>query len=222
MADIKHIIPFTYKWEGGLTDNPKDNASSDPAPWPYTITRKGKPYTSGKWHTNKGITHTTFKSNAKDLGYEYTAKNFFEMPESIWLSIAKKKYWDSIKLDTYTSQAIANLMFSWRWGSGYAWRARMQRYLLTKGISWNINDFTALATALNSLAKKNEQQTFEELVKQKELFLRSLSDFDEFGDGWLNRLKSLKDMSMSFITAHAGASVAGAFFFGSHLISLFQ
>ncbi len=211
MADIQKIIPFTYKWEGGLTDNPKDSASKTPAPWPYTNPANKR--TSSKWHTNKGITYATFSTNAKTLGYQNTAANFFTMPADIWLKIAKNKYWDILKLDTVTSQAVANIMFSWIWGSGYAWRPRMQRYLLTKGISWNINDFTALAASLNILIKKDEKKTFEELLDQKKQYLESLADFKVFGPGWINRLNDLRTQSVSYIKAVATSSVGLTLFF---------
>ena len=60
MANYKKIMPFVRKWEGGLSNNKSDNASKNPSPCEYNG-KKG-------WHTNKGVTWTTFKGSA-NLGY---------------------------------------------------------------------------------------------------------------------------------------------------------
>jgi len=128
MADIKYIIPFTYKWEGGLSNAKTDSASANPSPYIY----KGV----GGWHTNKGVTYPVFKAGASKYGYADTSDNFLTMPEDIWLKIAKGGFWDKLNLDTLKSQAVANVLFSWQWGSGYGWITRVSDYLKSKGINW--------------------------------------------------------------------------------------
>lgn len=190
MADIKHIVPFTYKWEGGLSRDPNDNAASNPSPYKYNNVYG--------WHTNKGITYSTFKENT-NLGYVNNADNFLKMPENIWMLIAKKSFWDKLKLDNMESQAIANLMFSWIWGSGLAWRNRIVRYFKTKNIVWDKSNYDALVKNFNSLVKKEtEQKIFDELVEQYREFYKSL-DQPRFEKGWLNRLDDLKTYSYNFI-----------------------
>jgi hypothetical protein len=191
MADIQAIIPFTYKWEGGLSRATTDKASANPSPYVHQGV-KG-------WHTNKGITYPVFKEGSKTLGYQDTAQNFLTMPEEIWLKIAKVKFWDTLKLDNVKSQAIANLMFSWIWGSGYAWRNRMVDYFKTKGIVWNKNDFNALANNLNILTEKEgEKKIFDELVEQKRQYLVSLNQPANI-NGWLRRLNDLQTYSYSLL-----------------------
>lgn len=133
-ASFTEIDDFTEGWEGGLTDDIDDNASKYPVPGTYTKIKKGKPHTSSRWHTNKGVTWATFKSNAVKLGYSATPELFFLMPKEIWLKIAKSRYWDILYLDQYQSQAIANILFSWQWMSGYKWRDTVQRYLKSRNI----------------------------------------------------------------------------------------
>src|SRR5690606_1286436 len=87
---LSKLVPFIQEKEGGLSRDPGDNASAYPAPWTYDG--------HDDWHTNKGITYQTFKSNAKRLGYEPSAKNFFEMPDSIWLNILKNVYMSAYPL----------------------------------------------------------------------------------------------------------------------------
>lgn len=202
MAQIKYIIPFTYKWEGGLSRATTDTASKNPSPYTY----KGQ---TG-WHTNKGVTYSSFKSLSPKLGYKDTADNFLNMPEDIWLKIAKNGYWDKLNLDAVKSQAVANLLFSWQWGSGYAWIPRVSRYLKTKGIEWvggsYVNkvlklapDFNQIADKLNLLIdKQGEKKTFDELVEQKKQFLLSLGQ-PANEKGWLNRLEDLRKYSYGLI-----------------------
>jgi hypothetical protein len=191
MADIKYITDFTKKWEGGLSRATTDKASKNPSPYVY----KGQ---TG-WHTNKGVTYTSFKSLAPKLGYKDTAENFLTMPEDIWLKIAKVGYWDVINLDNLKSQAIANLMFSWQWGSGYGWRNRVQNYLKSKGIDWSIKDLNGLSNKLNELSdKQGEKQTFDDLIEQKKQFLLSLNQ-PANEKGWLRRLDDLKNSGYSFL-----------------------
>jgi hypothetical protein len=202
MAQIREIIPFTYKWEGGLSRATTDKASRNPSPYVYNG-QKG-------WHTNKGVTYSTFKSLAPKLGYSDTSNNFLTMPEDIWLKIAKNGYWDIINLDAVKSQAIANIMFSWMWGSGYAWRNRIQKYLQSKGISWNISDLKGLPNKLNDLTdKQGEKQTFDELIEQKKQFLLSLGQ-PANEKGWMNRLNDLKNYSYTLFgkTVQATKNVA--------------
>jgi hypothetical protein len=191
MADIKYITGFTEKWEGGLSRATTDTASKNPSPYTY----KGQ---TG-WHTNKGITYGSFKSLSAKLNYKDTADNFLNMPEDIWLKIAKNGYWDIINLDAVKSQAIANLMFSWQWGSGYSWRNRVQKYLVSKGINWSISDLKGLPNKLNELSdKQGEKQTFDELLEQKKEFLLSLGQ-PANEKGWLRRLEDLKNYSYTLL-----------------------
>lgn len=222
MAEIKYIIGFTKGWEGGLTNNPDDSASKNPSPYEYKG-QKG-------WHTNKGVTYAVFKANATKLGYQDTAQNFLTMPDDIWLKIAKMKYWDILGLDTVKSQSVANVMFSWQWGSGYAWVPRVSKYFAANGITWIggnwvgktfklAPDFGQISQKLNELIDKvGEQKAFEDLIEQKREFLMSLKGTKSnpvtaakpdgvFTKGWMNRLNDLKTYSGSLLGKAAQATV---------------
>lgn len=191
MATINNIVDFTLKWEGGLSRNTNDTASSYPSPYVY----KGQ---TG-WHTNKGITYATFEAASKKLGFENNADNFLTMPQNIWLKIAKSLYWDTLHLDDVKSQAIANLLFSWTWASGYGWRNRVKNYFSSKDIDWSISDYSALPDNINSLTKKyGEKKISDELFEQYKEFYISLNQPANIG-GWLNRLGELQDFSNSLM-----------------------
>ena len=86
MADIQKIIPFTYKWEGGLANAKTDSASAYPSPWAWT---DPKTQITAPAHTNKGVTYRAFEGAAKKYGYQNSKDNFFTMPHDVWLKIAK-------------------------------------------------------------------------------------------------------------------------------------
>ena len=159
MADYKHIIPFVREMEGGLSKALTDNAHKHPVP-------DGSGY-----HTNKGITWETFEDLAYRLGYEATPKNFYAMPDDLWVKIWKGGFWDSIYGDLINSQGIADYLADYCWASGPAYPGKSMRLALaelqhpgalpnlrpiTKSLVTNINMVSAvpLLTALNKYRKE--------------------------------------------------------------------
>lgn len=179
MANYKVPIPFHQAWEGGLSRDKNDTASRNPAPWFY------KNYND--WHTNKGITFTTFISNASKIGYEPSAENFFTMPNEIWGRIFKLIYWDGLKLDDVKSDAIASALSNWSWGSGVGGAmALLKKYLSLKG--YTVTNASQAAQALNELSfKEGEEKIFRELIATREAFFKGLNQPANL-KGWLNRL----------------------------------
>lgn len=209
MAKIDLIIPHTLKWEGGLSRATTDSASKNPSPYIYKNVYG--------WHTNRGITYQTFSEGSKLLGYENNLNNFIFMPDYVWLKIAKKMFWDPLKLDDLQSQALANLFFSWSWAGGSGYKHRTNVYLRSKGIAWNYKDPSTLAEALNTLIKKvGEKRAFNDLLNQYKEFYLGMPESSNpkteahpegvYTKGWLNRLDDLKNFSSTFI----GKTVLGA------------
>lgn len=190
MASVSNIRPFIQKWEGGLSRQQADNASAHPAPWPYNGLTG--------WHTNKGVTYSTFSSLAPKLGYQATAENFFSMPGRIWDSIFKNGYWDPWYLDKMRSQAIADFVANAAWGSGINGSFQtIRKYLESKKMP--VNSRLEAVQALNKLSLINEKETFEELIDWRNNYFRSLSDFSVYGKGWLNRSAALKEFGLQTI-----------------------
>lgn len=191
MANVKYIIPITKKYEGGLSNSKTDKASSYPSPYFYNGVND--------WHTNKGVTYKTFEYLSGKLGYENNSENFINMPDSIWLRIVKESFWDKLNLDKVKSQAVANLMFSWIWGSGYAWRNKFKDYLRKYKVEWSIDNFNDIPVVLNRLTDKyGEKKIFDELVQQKKEYLESLNQPSNI-NGWLKRLNELQNYSYTLI-----------------------
>lgn len=191
MAEAKQIIPFILQWEGGLSRDKNDSASKNPAPCTY----KG---ISG-YHTNKGVTYTTFTTLAKPLGYEPSCENFFLMPNEIFLKIFKTGYWNGFKLDEYKSQKIANLIVSWAWASGnYGAYKQIKKYLLKNyniTLTGTYNEkINQIRDYFNSKKGADEKDHYDKLIEAYRNFYISLNQ-PTFIKGWINRLNSLVDFS---------------------------
>lgn len=160
---IQKLVPFIKKWEGGLSRDPNDTAGSNPAPWPY----------NGKtgWHTNKGITYSTFVGNAKKLGYEASKENFFNMPDELWLKILKGAYVNAFPVDKIAHlPRIQAVIITWAWGSG---QSGAERYLANfqreeMGIqSNNITPDEIVKNFKRKINPVNEAIWFEKLCKRR-------------------------------------------------------
>lgn len=189
MANVSNIRPLIVKWEGGLSRHKSDTASALPAPWTYNG--------YNDWHTNKGVTYATFLGLAPKIGYSITPDNFFTMPDTIWDAIFKVGYWNPWNLDELKSQAIADIIVCFAWGSGVTGSFNsIKKYLATKGI--NVSNTSQAVDALNKISFLNEKKIFEELISWREQFFKSLNQ-PIFLRGWLNRLNDIKQFGLNTI-----------------------
>lgn len=193
MADYRRQIGFIKKWEGGMSNDPNDLAAANPMPCYYA----GE---SG-WHTNKGVTWQTFSSYAASLNYVASCANFIQMPDSIWLKIFKKKFWDSFYLDSYNSQSVADIVVSWAWGSGMGGAYRQLAKFLNANYATTLpdekNDYSQATAAkvrdvFNALTRRGSRERLvqEELIQHYRNFYISLNR-PYYLNGWLNRLNEL-------------------------------
>jgi lysozyme family protein len=180
MADHRQIVPFFIKWEGGLSNDKSDSASSNPCP----LTIDG----IGGYHTNKGVTYSAwvgvFGKNQNE--------RFVEMNEHDWGLIFKSKYWDAVKGDDIESQAIANVLVSWAWGSGAKTAVRQIQRVV--GVT---RDGIIGKNTLKAINERNELELFDECIKQRESFFRYICERTprnkRFLKGWLNRLEDFNN-----------------------------
>lgn len=203
MSDFRLYLDFTKQAEGGLSRAKTDTASKDPVP-------DGSGY-----HTNKGITWTTFKRYAPILGYTATPELFYKMPEWIFLGIFEG-YWKSAGSHLIKSQAMATIVFQSLWGGGHASLIKdIQAFLVKKGYSKVIVDSELgpnTAQAINNycLSKSKEKQLYDYTFNERLKYLRSLSTYKDNGQGWENRMQLLYDYSLKLLNSKAAI---GAGFF---------
>lgn len=180
MANYKLIIPFIKRVEGGLSKAKTDTASKNPVP-------DGSGY-----HTNKGITWSSFTGLAKSLGYSATPELFYKMPDDVWSKIFKRGYWDAIRGDEITSQGMADTLVDWAWASGPGTAINKLRefYGMPKGF-----------TMTNDLLKRVNKTTSSELKafsEYKKKWYLSLPGQTANYKGWANRLDELYKIVSSY------------------------
>jgi lysozyme family protein len=175
MANHKQIVPFFYKWEGGLSNDPNDSASSYPCPIRY----KGQ---SG-WHTNKGV---TYKAWVGVFGTN-NETGFLAMSNDDWGLIFKSKYWDAVKGDKIALQSIANVLVSWAWGSGSKTAIKQMQRVLGVTVDGIIGNQT-----ISAINESNEVELFEKCIIARKQFFEFITKRNpknlKFLKGWLNRL----------------------------------
>jgi lysozyme family protein len=184
MATINNsLIAYLQKSEGGLSRATTDTASKSPSPYIYNG-QKG-------WHTNKGITWDTFRTNASIGGYEVNQDNFIKMPNDIWGKILKIGYWNPMNCSNYTSQAIADVVVDFAWASGVGGAKKaLIKYLGNKGIK--VDGSVSISNAFNELVKKDgETKTFNDLIEERKRYFKSLNQ-PANERGWLNRMEVLR------------------------------
>lgn len=177
MADYKNIISFIKEKEGGLSHNQNDSAKADPVPDGTGV------------HTNKGVTWSTFKAMAFTLQYEPTIDLFYQMPDAIWGKIFKSGYWDKIWGDEIESQAIANTLVDWAWGSGPRTATRKMQQFLGIPADYKMGPITMQAINLRS---QQDDRTFnKDFSIYKLKWYLSLPNQEANYAGWQSRLGDL-------------------------------
>lgn len=189
MANLQKAIPYIRKAEGGLSRATTDTASKNPAPFPY----QGK---TG-WHTNKGITWTTFSSLAPKLGYQATADNFFVMPDPIWEKIYRHGYWNPMNADKINSEAIAVAIvdYAWAFGVGGA-TTRLKRWVKT-AYGVDASNMTDVVNVINK--QQNESETFDKLIVHRKAAFTALNQ-PANEKGWQSRMDELKKFGSSLLS----------------------
>ena len=187
MAQYTKIITFIKSKEGGLSSATTDTASNNPSNCGKGS--NGKPY-----HTNKGVTWSTFKGLSSKLGYSASCDNFMKMPDDIWGKIYKDGYWNPMQGDKIQNQAIANTFVEMAWGSGVGSNTStrgaipyLKNFFKSK-YNKNFSNITEIVNYVNEL--DNDGQT-PELFEKLYDFRKSLyTSFNQPSNlkGWFNRL----------------------------------
>lgn len=180
MTLIDKYILFVKKWEGGLSRDKNDSASSTPCPTPY----KGL----GGYHTNVGITYAVWKSM-------YSKNNdarFYAMNSEDWFNVFKTLYWNTVRADEFLSQNVAIFVTGMAWGSGKKQAVMsLQQAIINCGVDVDKDGVLGNKTILaaNSI---EPTKLFDALTAERERFFRYIgrpgTKNAKFLNGWMNRL----------------------------------
>ena len=184
MADYRKFTPFILRWEGGEVNDKTDRGG----------------------HTNKGITRTTFNAlSRKVLGKEPTLANFKNLSKEDAMKFIHHFWNKATGNNQIKSQAVAEAITSWFWGSGSYGIKEWQRMLRDKfgkkdiivdgGVGKQTIDYTNSIpeNKLMAQAIASREQTFRNLVKRDPRQAKFLK-------GWLNRLSDFTNRHKDVIT----------------------
>ncbi|OFY84124.1 MAG: hypothetical protein A3F72_19795 [Bacteroidetes bacterium RIFCSPLOWO2_12_FULL_35_15] len=188
MADLNKAIPYIRKAEGGLSRATTDSASKNPAPFTY----------NGKtgWHTNKGVTWTTFSSLAPTLAYAASADNFFKMPDFIWEKIYRNGYWNPMQADKIKSDAIAIAIVDYAWAFGVGGAQSRLKVWVKSTFGMDAKKMADVVATINK--QSNEADTFNKLIIHRKAAFAALKQ-PANEEGWFSRMDELKQYGTSFL-----------------------
>ena len=169
MADLKKLIPFILKWEGGFVNDPDDLGGA----------------------TNKGITIGTFGEYRKRKGLPPpTVQDINSLSDKDWYEIFKNMYWDRWKADEIKSQSVADILVDWVWASGVHGIKRPQRIL---GVS---PDGIVGAKTIAAVNAADPKKLFDAIKADRAKFIdeicRARPKNEKYRKGWMNRINAVK------------------------------
>lgn len=166
MADVRFLVPFIQRWEGGYVNDPDDLGGA----------------------TNMGVTIAAYRHYRQSKGYvTTTVSDLKKMTNDEWLDILKINYWDKWKADDIDNQSIANILVDWVWASG-SYGIKLPQKLLGVTIDGIVGPKTL--GALNNYP--NEKVLFDKIKQERidfvERIVASRPANKKFRKGWLNRI----------------------------------
>ena len=111
----------------------------------------------------------------------------------------KKNYWDRWKADQIKSQAIANTVVDWVWGSG-AWGIKIPQRILGLKEDGIVGYITL--NAINKAIKEDKEGFLKKLYDARYKFLKDITiknpKLSVFLKGWNNRMDDLVKFNKSY------------------------
>jgi lysozyme family protein len=200
MAVYTKIVSFIKAKEGGLSSATTDTASNNPSNCGNGS--NGRPY-----HTNKGVTWSTFKGLSSKLGYSATCDNFKKMPDDIWGKIYKDGYWNPMQGDRIKNQAIANTFVEMAWLSGVGSNtstrgaiAYLKKFFKLK-YNKSFDNITEIVDYVNELDNNGQtSELFEKLYDFRKSLYTSFNQPSNL-KGWVNRLDAFYLLNKPYATS---------------------
>lgn len=179
MADVKILAPFILKWEGGFVNHPNDPGGA----------------------TNKGVTIAVWKSQGydKDGDGDIDVADLKLIDNNDATKILKSNYWNRWFADQIKSQAVANTVVDWVWGSG-AWGVKIPQRLLGLKDDGIVGYVTL--NKINEVIKKDKDNFLQELYNARFKYLQDIikrnPKLKVFEKGWNNRMNDLVSFNKKF------------------------
>ena len=170
MANVRELVPFILRWEGGYCNDPDDLGQA---------TNKGvtiKTYTLYRWRKHQPTP---------------TIEDLKNITDEEFTSILKEMYWDACRADRIESQSVANAIVDWAWNSGTITAVKEIQKVLGVTVDGIIGNVTL--SAINSI---DAEIMFDLVQNTRIAYLEriciSRPANKKFMRGWLNRVNSLE------------------------------
>jgi lysozyme family protein len=169
MAKIELLVPKILKWEGGYVNDPLDAGGA----------------------TNKGVTLATWRhvGHDKDGDGDIDAADIKLLSVEDATMVLKKFFWDKWHADDIKSQAVAEILVDWVWGSG-VWGIKIPQRILGVAQDGNVGPLTL--KRVNEYP--NQQELFNKIKQARIEFIDGIIKRKpsqvRFEKGWKNRINS--------------------------------
>lgn len=169
MADVKKLVPFVLKWEGGWVNDPDDLGEA----------------------TNKGVTFKTYKQYCRIVGKPIPSiGDLRRLTDDEFADILKTLYWDKCKADFIESQSVANAIVDWAWHSGTGTAIKAVQEIVGVKVDGIIGNITL--AAINS---RSPLPLFGQIKQARIAYINRITNArpanQKFHRGWMNRINSL-------------------------------
>jgi len=179
MAQLEKLLPLILKWEGGYVNDPADLGGA----------------------TNKGVTLAVWKRQGYDKNSdgEIDAEDLkLITTEDMAERILRPHYWNRWQADRIESQALANILVDWVWGSG-RYGIAIPQAILGAPADGVVGEKTL--GRLNSYP--DPEGLFEKIKQARRAYLNMICidrpENKRFLKGWLNRLNDFRWIPMTLL-----------------------
>ena len=163
--------------EGGFSDDERDPGNKLPDG------RRGS--------TMLGVTQYNWENY---IGHKVTHEQMKKLTPANVEPMYKKKYWDAVRGDDLPS-GIDYALFDMGVNSGPGRSIKLMQAALGINQDGGLGPIT-----LKAISDSDPVELLEKFSQEKEAFYRSLSNFDIYGKGWLNRVASVKTKCLALIS----------------------
>jgi len=140
--------------------------------------------------TNLGVTQRVWE---EWVGRESNEKEMRSLTPELVAPLYKRKFWDACKCDDLPT-GVDYLVFDFAVNAGPGRSAKILQTAVGVPADGAIGPIT-----LAAVNAQDPVELIEKFSQAKEDFYRSLSTFDTFGKGWLNRVSAVKIKASSML-----------------------
>lgn len=141
--------------------------------------------------TNLGVTKKTWD---EWTGEDVSPDDMKALTPNLVKPLYKNRYWDACRCDDLPS-GVDYCVFDTAVNSG---RVRATKFL--QSVVGAVPDGAIGPVTIASANDKGARLTIEQFIDKRELFLRGLSNFPTFGNGWLNRTKNVRAKALEMVS----------------------